>query len=1543
MFVLVTGFSNIFRLELPEKISGNYQVLGYNNLVIATISAYNQKWLISSVNNCKLYKDGKVISSTIYENNTSYILEDVANNYKYKLFIYNFNAQYTTYEIKSNTITIGPSGCDINYQSPDMKTTTINYNETNIYVTTEGKNVYVNDRLIKRKNVQHGDIIFIDGLKLIPYSNRIIISSLTEIEPQINENKFTKIAFDNAKGSNEDIMNMEVERGLYDGDELFSRAPRFKTIYENVNIKITPPPSREMGSTKPSILTAGPRVTTLLTTSVTMFSTVAMSISSGNMTAVIPMLIVCGLTMASSLLWPAISSKYTKKEKRINEANRIKNYTNYLKRKEQEIINEHSKEKQVLLENNVSLEECQQIIYSKKRSLWERDIAQPDFLNVRLGIGTIPSTSIINYEESDFSTDDDYMVKLLKEMIERNRYLEDVPECITLTKSIISAIIGTQVLTQKFINSVLLQLITFQSFLDLKIVIITNEKNAPNWEYCDILPHCWDNQRTFRYISTNISEANLVSTELSRIFNSRMEQFKQENKDESNKKNSATIENGKDKSKAFLYADYPPYYLIIVDDLEIAKHIEIYNDVVNSKNNIGFSLLIRNDRISNLPGKCSTFINIDENMSGLFENELVSSKQKQFKADINNTVDMYGCAVQLSNIPCAIPKGSYELPKSISFLDMYGVGNIDQLNSIDRWKSNNPISSLAVPVGIDQNGNTFNMDAHEKAYGPHGLVAGTTGSGKSEWIITYILSLAVNFSPYEVQFVLIDYKGGGLAGSFENKELGIKLPHVVATITNLDKSEVRRAITSIEAELKHRQKSFNAAREKLKVASMDIYKYQDYYRQGLLDEPLSHLFIISDEFAELKSQEPEFLDQLVSTARIGRSLGVHLILATQKPSGVVSEQIWSNSRFKVCLRVQDAADSKDMIQTNDAAYLKTTGAFYLEVGNNELYTLGQSAYSGFKYNPSDVVKKKIDEDIHIIDKTGNEIKTLTNIKIEKDKTDNGEELLNIIKYIDKLGKEENYHPRKLWLDKMPAIIFTDNVKKQYQFKREQFKLNPVIGIYDDPYNQSQNICTLPIYNLGNIAIYGEVGSGKELFLQSLVYSLSSTYTINECNIFILDYGAQILKICEGNPMVGNVINGPAEIDKVEGLFIYLKNKLNERKQLFSNFGGDYNQYIKTSGKTLPSIVLMLNNLSEFIKTESECVDKFFELSEDCTKYGIYIIITSPTTTLGKYTRNIQYNMCLNYSTEETYKEIFPKNFTYPAIGKARGILEKDGIIYEFQTSIPTTEDKLNQTMKNYNQALLNAYKTKVQSIPYIPEFVTKEMLTPYVTNMEKLPIGIRKNTVQPILANFKNTPGKLIFGNNIEYLEDFTKNILLLMSNIKEDSIFMFDHKKTSKDIVPENITYASDGFDEIISNLYIYAKGINDKVTAEQEVDQSLQTYIIIYSLDSFYSALNADSKKYIDAITTMFENVKCIHFIIIDLESSMRNYSRDSLVTYFRNDGVIIGTGINEQVIINIRKLDHGIRRDTTLDDYAVYIENGKGMYFKIVEDVKQMEDEF
>ena len=383
----------------------------------------------------------------------------------------------------------------------------------------------------------------------------------------------------------------------------------------------------------------------------------------------------------------------------------------------------------------------------------------------------------------------------------------------------------------------------------------------------------------------------------------------------------------------------------------------------------------------------------------------------------------------LSNIKLKPENGMFKLPSMITFLEMFKVGKIEYLNLIDRWMENDPTESLATPIGIDEKGEEFLLDLHEKYHGPHGLVAGMTGSGKSEFIMTYILSLAINFHPSEVSFILIDYKGGGMAKTFKS------LPHTAGIITNLDGSLINRCLTSINSELKRRQKVLDEASQKLGISNIDIYKYQKLYREHQVEEALPHLFIISDEFAELKSQQPEFMQELISTARIGRSLGIHLILATQKPSGVVNEQIWSNSKFKICLKVATKQDSQEMLKKPDAAELKQTGRFYLQVGYDELFKLGQSAWAGAPYIPDDEYIEENTDSISIINNTGQILKEAKFQKEKKLEVTNIKQIDAITKYIKEYAQSEKIKPFEIWLPPIKEIIYYEDIQKNIIIKK----------------------------------------------------------------------------------------------------------------------------------------------------------------------------------------------------------------------------------------------------------------------------------------------------------------------------------------------------------------------------------------------------------------------------------------------------------------------------------------------------------------------------
>ena len=336
--------------------------------------------------------------------------------------------------------------------------------------------------------------------------------------------------------------------------------------------------------------------------------------------------------------------------------------------------------------------------------------------------------------------------------------------------------------------------------------------------------------------------------------------------------------------------------------------------------------------------------------------------------------------------------------------------------------------------------------------------------------------------------------------AFENKTTGVVLPHLAGTITNLDKAEMNRTLVSIDSEVKRRQKEFNKARDLLGESTIDIYKYQRFYKEGKVTDPIPHLFIICDEFAELKSQQPDFMDNLISVARIGRSLGVHLILATQKPSGVVNDQIWSNSKFKVCLKVQDESDSNEMLKRPEAALLKQAGRFYLQVGMNELFALGQSGWCGAKYFPSEKIVKQVDKSINFIDDSGIILKSLQADNKSNKLEAQGEQLSAVLKSIIEISNRLNNRTKRLWLPDIEPIIIVDELEKKYSYSQIPYSVEAIIGEYDAPESQEQGLLKYSFEKDGNTIIYGTEEVERENLLATLIYSSCKWHSAEELNI-----------------------------------------------------------------------------------------------------------------------------------------------------------------------------------------------------------------------------------------------------------------------------------------------------------------------------------------------------------------------------------------------------------------------------------------------------------
>lgn len=1516
---------NIF--TLPKKINGNFWITDYENgkkINLVNIEATENGWqLISNQNAFVLDKQDVMIPYVILKDYSFYLLKNVYKNEKYYIYcspVYEQNFMELGIDINKKVSFGSASNNDICYALSGVPNNsfTIEKKESDFLLTILDSTtaIYVNhQRVLQEKLVHYGDILFLFGLKIIPMK-KDGVSYLLINNPgnllKFNANMVNIVPKQCEFVEDNQILNDDV----FMQQDNFYRTPHFYRAIHEFSLTIDTPPSKKEDENIPALLTIGPMVTMSMTSVVMLLSQFnAIGKGEKDLSSSMTSIVMAIVMLASCLLWPILTKTYKKYSDKKFEKKRQKAYRKYLDKKEDEILLEMNSQKNTLIDNYFSVSKCQDIIRGHNVQLWQRRITDQDFLTIPVGIGNIPMQIEVKYPEEHFTLEEDNLLDMAHELGGKSRILENVPITYSFYENATTGIVGQTTITKSFIDRIVLQIMANYSYDEVKIVTLISKDSEHNWDYIKTIPHSWSNDKSLRYFGSSNDDYREIIYSLDKIW--------QERKNSDN--NLRKI----------------PHYIIITDAIKSIDSYDFIKNVMTNHDNLGFSTIMLVDRISALPNECKNFMEVSREECNIFRS-LLNEKIQKFQIDFSSLDNLYTCAEELANIPIDI-KSELEssLPNVFQFLEMYQVGKIAQLNSLERWKKSNPVLSLQAPIGIGKSGEIINLDLHEKFHGPHGLIAGTTGSGKSEFIITFILSLAVNYHPYEVQMILIDYKGGSLAGAFVNDLY--KLPHIVGTITNLDGNELNRSLASIESEVKRRQREFNDARKITNESTMDIYKYQKLWREGRLGdkEPISHLFIISDEFAELKEQQPEFMDKLVSVARVGRSLGIHLILATQKPGGVVDSQIWSNTRFRVCLKVQDTGDSQEVLKKPDAAYLKRTGRFYLQVGYDEVYTLGQSAWAGGQYYPSITFKKELDTSVNTISNIAY-ITTTKESEVKEILKSEGEELPNIVKYLSLLSEQENIHVRKLWLDKIPAKIFIDSLKSKYQFVRVPFELNPIIGEYDDPSRQKQYLLNIPFSNKGNAIIYGIAGSGKEQFISSLIYSCMSTYAPEEVNFYVLDFGAETLRMYKNSPYVGDIVYVNDE-DKVVNLFKMLNDELISRKQLFSNYGGNFQSYIKSKVGTLPNLVITINNFESFSENYEEKVEILNQMSRDSFKYGVFFVVTASN--MNSVRIRTRQNFSLTYVLEQNDEMDFSTLLgncrgKLPSKVKGRGLFKGESI-FEFQTaSVVKTDEDISQYITKVCDAIATKTKYRAKRIPILPEIVDYEYVKNDLSHDFNVVVGVNKATLKIEKLNMKKSNINLVTAYELEHAINFVKALALQMYEIPNvDFIFLNSTEFSFSDVAFQKYIFTKQ-FDAVLDKIILHVETLYKAYEEADFNEEILNKYkpmiCFIYGVTDIINKLKDETKKKFVQLMKQNSSLNLVTFIFVDNPDLLRTFAYEE---WFKtaadtSRGIFIGNGLSDQALIKLSKITREDREDID-ENYGFVVNMSKPSLIKLLID--------
>ena len=1499
----------IVSFTLPKEVNGSYSFDAdeEEEIKLINIEARDNEWVLYSTNDVRILDNNIEIASSPLQDGTFHMLKRNEKTYLISVLDLSKN-KFSAYQYKDDiNLIIGNNAANIAYLCPMLNGFLINIHfENDKLVLDKNKDggLYINNNYILARKVplNIGDKINIYGLNIIILNDIFLINnpinrvSINQTHANISKYEFR----DYIEPQNVTIKDVN----LYNKNDYFSKSPRIRRIIETKVIKLSPPPKPEGNTELPMILTIGPMLTMAITSGVTLINTVS-KIAQKETTVLQswPSLLTSIAMITSMLLWPNLTRKYNKNQKIKKRQEVVEKYTKYLSQKRQELEVEKRTQREILIENLISVTECVNIIKNKGMNFWDKRIDQSDFLVTRIGVGNELLDVKVEYPEEGFSIEEDELKEKADNMVENFKYIENVPISYSFYDNIITAIMGSYNKSVAFTSNIILQLITFYSYEDLKIVLLTKENNKSNWDYIKYLNHNFTNDRSFRLFSSNSETAKNLAEYLNIEVSNRL----------ANKGN-----NNFEKK---------PHYLIITDDYNSIKRFDFIKTLTEEDENLGFSIIILEERLSKLPSKCNNFISIGASNSGVLKNSYEKQEQIVFQDEINTDINMMEIAKIVSNIPIEFEKEITKLPDAISFMEMERVGKVEQLNILNRWNTNDTTTSLKAEVGVDEQEDLIYLDLHEKYHGPHGLIAGTTGSGKSEFIITYILSMCINYSPDDVSFILIDYKGGGLALAFENKTNGVILPHLAGTITNLDKAEMDRTLVSIDSEIKRRQARFNEAREIVGESTMDIYKYQKHFHEGRLKEPISHLFIICDEFAELKSQQPEFMDNLISVARIGRSLGVHLILATQKPSGVVNDQIWSNTRFRVCLKVQDESDSNEMLKRPEAASLKQVGRFYLQVGYNELFLLGQSGWCGDKYYPSEKIVKKVDKSINFMNESAMFIKSIQaskGITIEPQ----GEQLTNIMNNIIETANTMGKRARRLWLDSIPEKILINALERKYNVKASPYNIEAIIGEYDAPERQEQGLVSYKFLTDGNTLIYGNDGIEKENLLSTIIYSTVKSHTPEELNYYIIDYGSETLRRYQSLPQVGGMVFS-GENEKYSNLLKMLKEELKNRKKIFINYGGEYINYIKNSQTKMPLKVIILNNYDSIYESNQSIYEELPELVRDSERYGIIFIITANAinSVSSKISSNFKNMYSFKLKDSSDYNALFgTKGKVVPREIEGRGLLNNDGL-HEFQTaSILENEDDLNDYLIEFINHQKQMTPKRAKRIPVLPNIVGVDEVKELISNLKNIPIGIEKKELEILKYDYLMNLGNIITSNKLANTTNFVKSLISIFRTIPNTNLIVIDPLKLLELNTTEFPNYYYNNLTEVIDKLIEYISNLIETKSTNEGV-------ILIYGLNKFTAKLNDNSK--LENFVKKIKEYEKISIIAVDDVAKLKSLTYESwfINIFSTTDGIWIGRGISDQSLLKLSSITKEMTTELK-NDMGYMIQEGLAQQCKFID---------
>lgn len=754
--------------------------------------------------------------------------------------------------------------------------------------------------------------------------------------------------------------------------------------------------------------------------------------------------------------------------------------------------------------------------YLKTRRLWERDRDASDVLRLRLGTGAVPSMIDVTISPRG----DEVLRRMAVEALAGSDQIGDVPVTVSLaTLGAVGIWSANAHVAESTMASLLLQVATLHSPDDVVVLAAVHPSRTSTLDWLKWLPHC-------RPATPPVERPLLVDDPAD---------------------GDALLRRLRTVTRR--ETAWPKVVLVL--DQRLVLDASLSAEVLDLAGSNGFSVLWLGDDETRLPRQCRAIVECraDRTAQLWFTDPGVHSVEFVLEP-LSNVIATRAARALAPVRDAGAASAVADLPAIVTLFDMLGVTSLEASDVARGWESARG-PSLSAPLGMDLSGR-FRIDLVND--GPHALIAGTSGSGKTELLQTLVMSLAVHHSPKRLTFLFVDYKGGAGSADFAT------LPHTVGSVTNLRADLARRALVSLQAELQRRMRILEGRAKDLD----DLVRIDP-------DNAPPRLVIVVDEFATLVTEVPEFVAGIVDIAQRGRSLGIHLVLATQRPAGAVNDNILANTNLRLGLRMLDASDSVSVLGVRDAADLPVPlrGRGYARTGARDIAPF-QTAWAGAPVpmpHSTPTVR---------VERFG--FATPVSEAVERATVEVLATQLQAAVAAVRDAYAGQPAPRRPWIDPLPEIVDLESLVALSSRPAGPGR-TVTIGLTDRPELQRHDLAEVDLEGEGGLLVFGSGGSGRTTVLRTIAASVARQGTPEQVVLFGIDASGRGLRPITALPHTA-LVAGVDDAEATTRLLAHLAAELDVRRNLLSVLGAEsFADLARLAHRTVPRIVLLIDGYS----------------------------------------------------------------------------------------------------------------------------------------------------------------------------------------------------------------------------------------------------------------------------------------------------------------------------------------------------------------------------